>query len=44
MKEVPEGVELGSNANAFIGGFRMWDQRYGVGKRRPLKAPAKAKA
>ncbi|MGH7788762.1 MAG: ROK family protein [Candidatus Binatia bacterium] len=42
MKEVPEGVELGSNANAFIGGYRMWDQRYGVGKRRPLRAPTQA--
>lgn len=25
LKAVPEGCRLGSNANAFLGGFRMWD-------------------
>jgi polyphosphate glucokinase len=25
LKELPEGVKLGSNSNAFIGGFRLWD-------------------
>jgi len=25
MKELPPDVQLGDNANAFIGGFRMWD-------------------
>jgi hypothetical protein len=25
LKELPEGARLGSNANAFIGGFRMWE-------------------
>jgi polyphosphate glucokinase len=24
MKDLPEGMELGSNANAFEGGFRLW--------------------
>jgi polyphosphate glucokinase len=24
MKELPQGVELGSNSNAFRGGFRLW--------------------
>jgi hypothetical protein len=24
LKEVPAGVELGNNENAFLGGFRMW--------------------
>jgi predicted NBD/HSP70 family sugar kinase len=27
LKELPEGVKLGSNANAFLGGFRLWDSR-----------------
>lgn len=25
LKEPPEGTRLGDNANAFIGGFRLWD-------------------
>ena len=25
LKAIPEGCRLGSNANAFLGGFRMWD-------------------
>ena len=25
LKELPEGSRLGSNANAFIGGYRMWE-------------------
>ena len=27
LKELPEGVKLGSNANAFLGGFRLWDAK-----------------
>jgi polyphosphate glucokinase len=27
LKEIPPGVRLGSNANAFRGGFRLWKQR-----------------
>jgi polyphosphate glucokinase len=34
LKKVPKGVELGSNANAFVGGFRMWEEAAAVGKRR----------
>jgi polyphosphate glucokinase len=26
LKEVPPGARLGSNGNAFIGGFRMWEK------------------
>lgn len=26
LKEIPEGARMGSNGNAFIGGFRMWDK------------------
>jgi hypothetical protein len=25
LKKVPSGYRLGHNANAFIGGFRMWE-------------------
>lgn len=25
LKELPEGVRLGDNYNAFIGGYRMWE-------------------
>jgi polyphosphate glucokinase len=41
IKELPEGCQLGNNANAFIGGFRMWEEPAGVGKRRPAKQKAK---
>lgn len=34
LKKVPKGVELGSNANAFTGGFRMWEEAAAVGKRK----------
>lgn len=27
LDELPEGCRLGDNANAFVGGFRMWEQR-----------------
>jgi polyphosphate glucokinase len=26
LKQVPPGCRLGSNANAFIGGFRLWQE------------------
>jgi polyphosphate glucokinase len=26
LKKLPEGCRLGSNANAFLGGFRMWEE------------------
>jgi polyphosphate glucokinase len=25
LKTIPEGAQLGSNLNAFVGGFRMWE-------------------
>lgn len=28
MKDVPPGCRLGSNANAFVGGFRLWDEAF----------------
>jgi hypothetical protein len=27
VKKVPPGVRLGKNGNAFLGGFRLWDER-----------------
>lgn len=27
LKELPEGARLGDNANAFRGGFRLWDPK-----------------
>ncbi len=27
LKELPEGCRAGDNANAFVGGFRMWEAR-----------------
>jgi polyphosphate glucokinase len=26
LKELPPGCRLGDNANAFLGGFRLWEQ------------------
>lgn len=26
LTQLPQGCRLGSNANAFIGGFRMWEE------------------
>jgi len=33
LKELPPGCRLGDNANAFLGGFRLWDE---AGARQPL--------
>ena len=38
LKKLPDGCELGNNANAFIGGFRLWEQLDEAGK--PLSAKA----
>ena len=35
LGDLPKGVELGDNANAFIGGFRMWEGESSHGQRRP---------
>jgi polyphosphate glucokinase len=37
LKELPPGCRLGTNAKAFLGGFRLWD---GTGDRRPLTLAA----
>jgi hypothetical protein len=28
LKRLPDGARLGSNRNAFVGGFRLWDERW----------------
>jgi predicted NBD/HSP70 family sugar kinase len=28
LKELPEGARLGSNDNAFVGGFRLWEEEF----------------
>jgi len=38
LKKLPSGCRAGDNANAFLGGFRLWDQ---MGDRKP-SSPAKA--
>ncbi len=29
LKKLPKGCRAGSNANAFLGGFRLWEEAYG---------------
>jgi polyphosphate glucokinase len=31
LKELPPGCRAGENANAFLGGFRLWEEDYGGG-------------
>src|SRR6516162_2779195 len=37
LQELPAGCRLGDNANAFLGGFRLWDVHRD--RRRPRRAP-----
>jgi polyphosphate glucokinase len=44
MKQLPPNVKLGDNANAFVGGFRLWDKPRDAPKPRAKRvAPAEAK-
>ena len=36
LKALPRGCRVGNNANAFLGGFRLWE----AARRRPISAPA----
>ncbi len=40
LERLPDGARLGSNRNAFIGGFRLWDERWAQvdGARRRARA------
>lgn len=31
LTEIPEGCRLGTNHNAYLGGFRLWDENYHLG-------------
>jgi polyphosphate glucokinase len=43
LKELPPKCRVGDNANAFLGGFRAWDEPTAKGgTRRPRKAQASA--
>jgi predicted NBD/HSP70 family sugar kinase len=33
LKNVPRGIRLGKNGNAFLGGYRLWDQRHAAPSR-----------
>jgi polyphosphate glucokinase len=37
LKELPPGCRVGENANAFRGGFRLWEE---MGQRRALSPPS----
>ncbi|HYR96176.1 MAG TPA: ROK family protein [Candidatus Binatus sp.] len=37
LKQLPDGARLGGNRNAFLGGFRLWDERYGARPRARAK-------
>jgi polyphosphate glucokinase len=36
LKKIPRGCRKGDNANAFLGGFRLWDEA--TDRRRPTNA------
>jgi hypothetical protein len=39
LKEAPRGCRLGPNANAFIGGFRMWEPGNARTSHSPQRSP-----
>ena len=39
LAALPAGARLGSNANAFVGGFRLWSEN-GAASDRPDRPPA----
>ena len=41
LKDLPAGCRAGENANAFIGGFRLWEQPGERGKSAPPPSPRK---
>jgi hypothetical protein len=38
LEDLPPGARMVDNANAFIGGFRLWDKRQSNGVRRAPQA------
>ena len=43
LKELPPGCRAGDNANAFLGGFRLWDKA-AVGNKSRVAKPTKKKS
>jgi len=47
LKELPPGCRPGDNANAFVGGFRLWEPaiatQVGIGRKKVKSVPAKRK-
>jgi polyphosphate glucokinase len=46
LKEMPPGCRIGDNANAFLGGFRLWEREHRGGSSRgatKFSAPSRAK-
>jgi polyphosphate glucokinase len=43
LKELPPNVRLGNNANAFVGGFRLWDKSHPSHPNAPVDATAEMK-
>ena len=39
LKAVPPGCRIGTNANAFIGGFRMWEPAKARSSAAPERSP-----
>ncbi|MBX3026906.1 ROK family protein [bacterium] len=44
LADLPKGVELGDNANAFLGGFRMWEGESARGRRQRQPPPTRKRA
>jgi polyphosphate glucokinase len=40
LKKLPSGCRKGDNANAFLGGFRLWDEA--ASPRRPTNAKTRS--
>jgi polyphosphate glucokinase len=41
LKELPPGCRVGDNANAFIGGFRLWEEAKAEPQQQPVRAGLK---
>jgi polyphosphate glucokinase len=44
LKELPPGARLGANANAFVGGFRLWDAARTPQRPSAVQVPRRAKS
>src|SRR5262245_16366714 len=44
LKEIPKGARVGNNSNAFLGGYRLWEEPKDRYHRRERRRSAKASA